>query len=161
MAEFVQSEMKVIKPDGAILVSPESLEKYWDEYCSTSKDVCRCIKEPFLMFPKGTNDFEICEWFNKMYPGGLLELMKKQRTKIFGEECAKNWDIFEKQLNTVNVAHLICTPPDLARTREFQAESRGHRMSIQPIDDAAYLTEEDKKRLLQEFDVYKEENREF
>ena len=36
-------------------------------------------------------------------------------------------------------------------TREFQAESRGQRMSIQPVDDAACLTEEDKKRLLLEF----------
>lgn len=50
---------------------------------------------------------------------------------------------------------------DVNRTREFQAEGRGHRMSIQPVDDAACLTEEDKKRLLQEFAVYEEENREF
>lgn len=31
MAEFVQSEIKVIKPEGAILVSSESLEKFWNE----------------------------------------------------------------------------------------------------------------------------------
>lgn len=48
--------------------------------------------------------------------------------------------------------------PDLARTREFQAESRGHRMSIRPVNDAACLTEEDKKRLLQEFVADEEEN---
>ena len=151
MAEFAQSKMTVIKPDGAIFNSPESIEYYWDEYCNTKKDDRNCIKEPFLMFPKGTNDFEICEWFNKMYPAGLLELMKKRMVKKFGEEYVKNWDNFGKQLNTVDVSHLICTSPDLARTREFQAESRGHRMSIQPIDDAACLTEETKKRLLQEF----------
>ena len=31
MAEFMQSKMTVIQPDGTILGSPESLEKYWDE----------------------------------------------------------------------------------------------------------------------------------
>ena len=144
MAEFMQSEMTVMKPDGAILGSPEALEKYWEEYCDAPKDDCYRIKEPFLMFPQGTNDFEICEWFNKMYPGGLLKLMEKRMVKKFGEE-------FGKQLFTVNVAHLICIPPDLAKTREFQAKSRGHRTSIQPVDDATCLTEEDKKRLLQEF----------
>lgn len=151
MAEFVQSEMKVINPDGAILVSPESLEKYWDEYCNTPKDDSRCIKEPFLMFPKGTNDYEICKWFDKMYPDGLLALMKKRIIKKFGEEYGTSWLNLGKQLYSVDSAHLICTPPDLARTREFQTESRGRRMSIQPVDDSACLTEEDKKRLLQEF----------
>lgn len=158
MAEFVQSKMTVFQPDGTIFGSPEFLEKRWDDYCNTPKDSCHCIKEPFLMFPKGTNDSEICKWFDKMYPDGLLVLIKKRMEKKYGEEYVKNWDIFEKQLNTVNVAHLICTPPDLARTREFQAESRGHRMSIRPVDDAACLTEEDKKRLLQEFVADEEEN---
>ena len=139
------------KPNYSKPLSPESLEKYWDEYCNTQKDDCRCIKEPFLMFPKGTNDLEICEWFNKMYPDGLLVLMKKRMAKKFGEEYVKNWDNFGKQLNTVDAAHLLCTPPDFARIRELQAKNRGHRMSIQPVDDAACLTEENKKRLLQEF----------
>ena len=149
------------KPNYSKPLSPESLEKYWDEYCNAQKDDCRCIKEPFLTFPKGTNDFEICEWFNKMYPDGLLELMKKRIIKKFGEEYGTSWLNLGKQLYSVDYAHLICTSPDLARTREFQAESRGHRMSIQPVDDAACLTEEDKKRLLQEFAAYEEENREF
>ena len=56
MAEFVQPKMTVIQPNGAILGSPEFLEKYWDEYCNTKKDDSHCIKESFLMFPKGTND---------------------------------------------------------------------------------------------------------
>ena len=151
MAEFVQSEMKVIKPDGAILGSPESLEKYWDEYCNAPKDDCWRIKKPFLMFPKGTNDNEICEWFNKMYPGGLLALMKKRMAKKFGEEYVKNWDNFGKQLYSDDAAHLICISPDLARSREYQANLRGQRVFLQLVDDAACLTEEDKKRLLQEF----------
>lgn len=58
MAEFMQSKMTVIQPDGTILGSPEFLEKYWDEYCNAPKDDCWRIKEPFLMFPKGTNDSE-------------------------------------------------------------------------------------------------------
>ena len=151
MAEFVQFEMKVIQPDGTILGSPEFLEKYWDEYCNTTKDDSRCIKESFLMFPKGTNDFEICKWFDKMYPDGLLALMKKRMAKKFGEEYVKNWDNFGKQLYSVDAAHLICISPDLARTRELQANLRGQRAFIQCVDDAACLTEEDKKRLLQEF----------
>ena len=114
--------MTVIKPDETILVSPETLEEYWDEYCNTEKDDSLCIKELFLIFPKGTHDFEICEWFNKMYPDGLLVLTKKRMAKKFGEEYVNAWDIFKKQLNTVDVAHLICTPPDIDRTREFQAE---------------------------------------
>lgn len=151
MAEFVQSEMTVMKPDGAILGSPESLEKYWDEYCNTPKDDGYCIKEPFLMFPKGTNDFEICEWFDKMYPYGLLELMKKRMAKKFGEEYVKNWDNFGKRMNWSSALYFVSTPPEIAKIRKFQAKSRGHRISIQPVDDAACLTEEDKKRLLQEF----------
>ena len=102
MTEFVQSKMTVIKPDEAILISPESLEKYWDEYCNTPKDDCCCIKEPFLMFPKRTNDFEICEWFDKMYPDGLRALMKKRMAKKFGEEYINGWDNFRKQLHSVD-----------------------------------------------------------
>jgi hypothetical protein len=151
MAEFVQSEMKVIKPDEAILGSPESLEKYWEEYCNTQKDDDYCIKEPFLIFPKGTNEFEICEWFNKMYPNGLLELMRKRQIKRFGEDYMKALENVLKRTALVGTSYFLSIPPDLTSTREFQAESRGHRMSIQPVDDAACLTEEDKKRLLKEF----------
>ena len=144
MAEFVQSKMTVILPRKnhrgavAILVSPKSLEKYWEEFCDSPKDDRHCIKEPFLMFPKGTNDLEICAWFDKMYSGGLLALMKKRMAKKFGEEYVKNWDDFEK-----TVAHLICTSPDFDRTREF------HECSC--IDDTIYFAEEYKKWLLQEF----------
>lgn len=127
MAEFIQPKMTAIKPDGAILVSPESLEKYWDAYCDAPKDNCYRIKEPFLMFPKETDEDEICAWFDKMYPGGLLELLKKRMAKKFGEDYVKVWDDFRK------------------------------RMSIQPVNDVACLTEEDKKRLLQEFAADKEE----
>ena len=151
MPEFVQSEITVIKPDGAILVSPESLETYWDKYCNTKKDDNYCIKEPFLMFPKGTNDSEICKWFNKMYPGGLLELTRKKQIKRFGEDYVKTWENVGKRMRSAGTSYFLSISPDLARTREFQAKSRGHSMSIQPVDDAACLTEEDKKRLLQEF----------
>lgn len=119
------------------LESPESLEKYWDKYYNALKDDSNCIKEPFLMFPKGTNDFEICEWFNKMYPDGLLALMKKRMTKKFGEEYVKNWDNFRKQLHSVDVA------PDFARIRELQANLRGQRALIQLVDEAACLTAEE------------------
>ena len=137
MPNFVQSEIKVIKPDGAILVSPESLEKYWEEYCNAPKDDDYCIKEAFLIFPKGTNEFEICEWFNKMYPDGLLELMKKRQIKRFGEDYMKTWENVLKQTALVGTSYFLSIPSDQARTREFQ--------------DATCLTEEDKKRLLQEF----------
>lgn len=140
--------MTAIEPDRTIFGSPESLEKHWDEYCNAPKDERYCIKEPFLMFPKGTSDFEICEWFNKMHPGGLPELMKKRMVKKFGEKYATS---FENLIKASRVAVFISDSPDLARTCEFQAENRGHRMSIQPVDDAACLTEEDKKRLFQEF----------
>lgn len=63
----------------------------------------------------------------------------------------KTWENVLKRTALVGTSYFLSIPPDLARTREFQAESRGHRMSIQPVDDTACLTEEDKKRLLQEF----------
>ena len=151
MAEFVQSKMTVIQPDGTILGSPESLEKYWNEYCNAPKDDCWCIKEPFLMFPKGTNDNEICEWFNKMYPGGLLELTRKRQIKRFGEDYVKTWEKIGKRMRSAGASYFLSTPPDLARTRELQANLRGQRAFLQPVDDAACLTEEDKKRLLQKF----------
>lgn len=38
MAEFVQSKMKTIKPDGAILESPETLEKLFDDFTKIPKN---------------------------------------------------------------------------------------------------------------------------
>ena len=154
MPEFVQSEMTVIKPDGAILVSPESLEKLFDDFTKIPKNkrvnVGR-IKKRFLWWSRWTPDDEIYAWFDKMYPGGLLELTRKRQIKRFGEDYVKTWEKIGKRMRSAGASYLLSVPPDLARTREFQAKSRGHRMSIQPVDDAACLTEEDKKRLLQEF----------
>ena len=49
MAEFVQSEMKVLKPDGAILISQESLEKILgrvdDAGYLTEEDMKRLLQE--------------------------------------------------------------------------------------------------------------------
>ena len=75
MAEFVQSEMKVIKPDGAILVSPESLEKYWDILRNTLVDDDGIIQESFFWWPKGTDREDIWRWFDEKYPGGVIKLM--------------------------------------------------------------------------------------
>lgn len=154
MPNFVQSEMKVIKTDGAILVSPESLEKLFDDFTKIPKNkrvnVGR-IKKKFLWWPRWTPDDEIYAWFDKMYPSGLQELMKKNMAKRFGEEYIKCWNTLREKINLADVSFLIGTPPELARTREHQAKRRGQRMSIQPVDDAACLTEENKKRLLQEF----------
>lgn len=154
MPNFVQSEMKVIKPDGAIFGSPETLEKLFDDFTKIPKNkrvnVGR-IKKRFLWWPRWTPDDEIYAWFDKMYPDGLLALMKKRMAKKFGEEYVKNWDNFIKPLYSVDAAHLICISPDLARTREYQAKHRGQQVSIPTVDDTGYLTEEDKKRLLQEF----------
>ena len=38
MSNFIQSEMKVIQPDGAILVSPETLEKLFDDFAKIPKN---------------------------------------------------------------------------------------------------------------------------
>ena len=38
MPNFVQSEMKVIKPDGAIFGSPETLEKLFDDFTKIPKN---------------------------------------------------------------------------------------------------------------------------
>lgn len=154
MPNFVQSEMKVIKPDRAILGSPETLEKLFNDFTKipTNKRVnVGRIKKRFLWWPRWTPDDEIYAWFDKIYPGGLQELMKKNMAKRFGEEYIKCWNTVKEKINLADVSFLIGTPPELARTREYQAKRRGQRMSIQPVDDAACLTEEDKKRLLQEF----------
>lgn len=154
MAEFVQSKMIIIEPDGAILVSPETLEKLFDDFAKIPKNkrvnVGR-IKKRFLWWPRRTQDDEIYAWFDKMYPGGIQELMKKNMAKRFGEEYIKCWNTLREKINLADVSFLISTPPELARVREYQAKRRGQRMSIQPVDDAACLTEENKKRLLQEF----------
>ena len=76
MAEFVQPKMKVIKPDGAILVSPESLETFWSELGNIPVDDDGIIQESFLWWPKGTNREDIWHWFDEKYPGGVSALMR-------------------------------------------------------------------------------------
>lgn len=75
MPNFVQSEMKVIKPDGAILVSPESLETFWSELGDIPVDDDGIIQESFLWWPKGTYREDIWRWFDEKYPGGVVKLM--------------------------------------------------------------------------------------
>lgn len=77
MAEFVQSEMKVIKPDGAILVLPESLETFWNELCDVPVDD-GIIQESFLWWPNGTDREDIWHWFDEKYPGGVARLMRME-----------------------------------------------------------------------------------
>lgn len=154
MAEFVQSKMTVIKPDGVILGSPETLEKLFDDFTKipTNKRVnVGRIKKRFLWWPRWTQDDEIYAWFDKMYPGGLQELMKKNMTKRFGEEYIKCWNALKEKINLADVSFLIGTPPELARTRWYLAKHHGQQIGIPTCDDTARLTEEDKKRLLQEF----------
>lgn len=75
MAKFVQSQMTVIKPDGAILVSPESLETFWSKLSDIPVDDDGIIQESFLWWPKGTNREDIWHWFDEKYPGGVAKLM--------------------------------------------------------------------------------------
>lgn len=75
MAEFVQSEMKVIKPDGAILVTPKSIETFWNELGDIPVDYDGIIQESFLWWPKGTDREDIWHWFDEEYPGGVAKLM--------------------------------------------------------------------------------------
>ena len=81
MAEFVQSKMTVIKPDGAILVSPESLEAFWNDLGDIPVDDDGIIQEPFLWWPKGTNREDIWHWFDEKYPGGVIKLFEKEETE--------------------------------------------------------------------------------
>lgn len=81
MAEFVQSEMKVIKPDGAILVSPESLEAFWSELGDIPVNDDGIIQESFLWWPKGTDREDIWRWFDEKYPGGVAKLMGLEKSK--------------------------------------------------------------------------------
>ena len=75
MAEFVQSKMTVIKPDGAILVTPESLETFWSELGDIPVNNDGIIQESFLWWPKGTDREDIWHWFDEKYPGGVIKLM--------------------------------------------------------------------------------------
>jgi len=90
-------------------------------------------------------------WFDKMYPGGLLELMRKRQIKRFGEDYVKTLEKLGKRMTSAGASYFLSVPPDLARARKLQANLHGQRAVFQPVDDAACLTEEDKKRLLQEF----------
>ena len=154
MAEFMQSKIIAIEPDGIIFGSPETLEKLFDDFAKIPKNkrvnVGR-IKKRFLWWPRWTPDDEIYAWFDKTYPGGLQELMKKNMAKRFGEEYIKCWNTLREKINLADVSFLIGTPPELARAREYQAKRRGQQVSIPTADDTVCLTEEDKKRLLQEF----------
>lgn len=100
MAEFVQSEMKVIKPDGIGIVmqkiaegvyrapfekfypvlreygaEPEALETFWNELGDIPVDDDGIIQESFLWWPKGTDREDIWHWFDGKYPGGVVNLM--------------------------------------------------------------------------------------
>ena len=75
MAEFVKSEMKVIKPDGAMLITPESLETFWSELGDIPVNDDGIIQESFLWWSKGTEREDIWYWFDEKYPGGVIKLM--------------------------------------------------------------------------------------
>ena len=143
---------KFVQPEA---VDSETLEKWFDEFAKIPKNkrvnVGR-IKKRFLWWPRWTPDDEIYAWFDKMYPDGLLGLMKKRMAKKYGEDYVNNWDNIERPMKKVSLSYFISTPPDLARTREYQAKRHGQIVrspSENSIPDI--LTEEDKKRLLQEF----------
>ena len=77
MAEFVQSEMKVIEIGE--LVEPmrpsETLETFWNELGDIPVDDDGIIQESFLWWPKGTDREDIWRWFDEKYPGGVAKLM--------------------------------------------------------------------------------------
>ena len=75
MAEFVQSEIKVIEPNGIAFRTSEILEKYWDKLGDIPVDDDGIIQESFLWWPKGTDREDIWHWFDKKYPGGVVKLM--------------------------------------------------------------------------------------
>ena len=77
MAEFVQSEIKVIEigePDERIY-SAETLERFWAELGDIPVNDDGIIQEPFLWWPKGTDREDIWHWFDEKYPGGVVKLM--------------------------------------------------------------------------------------
>lgn len=75
MAEFVQSEIKVIEPNGVVFKTSEILEKYWAELGDISVDDDGIIQESFLWWPKGTDREDIWHWFDEKYSGGVAKLM--------------------------------------------------------------------------------------
>lgn len=77
MAEFVQSEMKVIEIGEPVeLMYPaEKLERFWDEFGDIPIDDNDEILESYLWWPVGTNRFDIWQWFDEKYPGGVAKLM--------------------------------------------------------------------------------------
>lgn len=81
MAEFVQSEIKVIEPNGIAFRNSEILEKYWDKLGDIPVDDDGIIQESFLWWPKGTDREDIWHWFDEKYPGGVVKLMKLEESK--------------------------------------------------------------------------------
>lgn len=75
MAEFVQSEMKVIEPNGVVFKTSEILEKYWDKLGDIPVDDDGIIQETFLWWPEGTDREDIWHWLDERYPGGVVKLM--------------------------------------------------------------------------------------
>lgn len=77
MAEFVQSEMKVIEIGELVeLMYPvETLERFWAELGDIPVDDDGIIQESFLWWPKGTDREDIWHWFDEKYPGGVVKLM--------------------------------------------------------------------------------------
>ena len=77
MAEFVQSEMKVIEIGELVeLMRPsETLETFWNELGDIPVDDDGIIQESFLWWPKGTDREDIWRWFDEKYPGGVAKLM--------------------------------------------------------------------------------------
>ena len=81
MAEFVQSEIKVIEPNGIAFRNSEILEKYWDKLGDIPVDDDGIIQESFLWWPKGTDREDIWHWFDEKYPGGVIKLFEKGENK--------------------------------------------------------------------------------
>ena len=109
-----------------IKTDPDMLEKYYNDFAKLPKTHAGKIKKKFLHFPRWTQENYIFEWFDKNYPGGLLELMKKR----MGSNRCEEWEeLYNK--TRLGIALLVATPPELA--------------------DPIFLTDEDKKKLLQDF----------
>lgn len=108
----------IIKEHGA---EPEALEQFWEEFCSIKQDEDFNIKKEFLWFPAGTNESDICKWFDEKYPGGLYKLIKQRSVKKHGLE---HWEWCEKELERTRsfFSHLFSEPPELQLTRQRQKE---------------------------------------
>lgn len=87
MAEFVQSKISAIEPDGAILVSPESLETFWNELGDIPVDDDGIIQETFLWWPEGTDREDIWHWFDEKYPGRVVKLMGLETQSVIDKLC--------------------------------------------------------------------------